>query len=98
MILIAIAWIYVVLLAAVAEAMSPGGTLLGALFTFVLYAVVPLAVVLYLVGTPARKRALRSAEQAGQALPETKGSSSSKAPDGSGHAPAGPVAAERKEP
>jgi hypothetical protein len=37
---------------------------LGALFTFILYGCLPLALVLYLLGTPARRRARRAAEQA----------------------------------
>jgi hypothetical protein len=86
MYLIAIAWIYVVLMMAVAEAMSRQGTLLGAVFTFVLYGVMPLSIVLYIVGTPGRKRARRAAEAA--AL---------KAPDGAGHAAGDAVAAKGKE-
>ena len=50
--LVAIAWIYVVLMMAVAEATSSDGTLLGAFFTLLLYGVLPLAIVLYLLGTP----------------------------------------------
>ena len=64
MYLVAIGWMYVVLMMTVAEALSPQGTVLGALFTFVLYGCLPLAVVLYLLGTPARRRARRAAEQA----------------------------------
>lgn len=63
MYLVAIGWMYVVLMMTVAEALSPQGTVLGALFTFVLYGCLPLAVVLYLLGTPARRRARRAAEQ-----------------------------------
>lgn len=67
MYLVAIAWIYVVLLMAVAEALAPNGSVLGALFTFVLYGVLPLAIVLYILGTPVRKRALRRAQLAAAA-------------------------------
>lgn len=59
--LVAIAWIYVVLLMAVAEALAPTGSVIGAVFTFLLYGVLPLTVVLYILGTPVRKRALRRA-------------------------------------
>lgn len=48
---------YVVLMMAVAEAGAPGGTLLGALLTALLYGVAPLTLVLYLLATPARRRA-----------------------------------------
>ena len=54
--LVALAWIYVVLLVAVAEAVSPQGTLLGAFFTIVGWGVIPLALVLYILATPARRR------------------------------------------
>ncbi|MBC8054967.1 MAG: hypothetical protein H7Y61_00130, partial [Rhizobiales bacterium] len=57
MLLVAIAWIYVVLMVAVVEATSPRGTLLGAFFTLLLYGVMPLAIVGYLFMSPARKRA-----------------------------------------
>ena len=46
MLLIAIAWLYVALMMAVAEATHPHGSLLGAGITFVLYGVAPLALVL----------------------------------------------------
>ena len=52
MYLVAIAWIYVVLMMAVAEALSSQGTVLGAVITFVLYGVLPLSVVLYIMGAP----------------------------------------------
>ena len=77
--LVAIAWIYVVLMMAVAEALSSQGTVLGALFTVLLYGLLPLGIVLYILGTPARKRARRAAEAA--APP-----SASAPPDGGGHA------------
>lgn len=62
MLLVAIAWIYVVLMVAIVEATSARGTLLGAFFTLVLYGVLPLGIVSYLLLSPARKRARRSAE------------------------------------
>jgi len=55
--LVALAWIYVVLMMAVAEALSPQGTVLGAFFTFLLYGVLPLSIVLYVMGAPMRRRA-----------------------------------------
>lgn len=62
MYLIAIAWMYVVLMMALAEALSAQGTLLGALFTFLLYGCLPLSIVMYLLGTPMRRRARLAAE------------------------------------
>ena len=87
MYLIVIGWIYVVLMMSVAEAISTQGTVLGAVITFVLYGVMPLAIVVYIMGTPGRKRARRAAESAQE--------------DGGGHSSGGPgdtAAAERKEP
>ena len=45
MYLIAIGWIYVVLMVALVEALSSNGTVLGAVFTFLLWGVLPLAIV-----------------------------------------------------
>jgi hypothetical protein len=105
MYLIAIAWMYVVLMMAVAEALSTQGSVLGALITFVLYGLLPLGLVLYIFGTPARKRARKLAEvhdSGAEAQPATSTtspppSSQSPSPDRSGHAPSDPVTAERKE-
>ncbi len=85
--LVALGWMYVVLMAAAAEAMSPQGTLLGALFTVVGWGIVPLAVVLYILATPSRRAARARAEASAHAAD----------PDGGGHAPGDAVAPERKE-
>ncbi len=89
MYLVAIAWMYVVLMMAVAEATSPQGTVLGAVFTFVLYGILPLSIVLYLLATPARRALLRAAHDAAPSAAQ---------PDRGGHAAGDPVAPERKEP
>lgn len=60
--LVALAWIYVVLMMAVVEALSPQGSVLGAFFTFVLYGALPLSIVLYVMGAPMRRRARQRAE------------------------------------
>ena len=98
--IVPIAWMFVVVLMALAEATSTQGTLLGAFFTFVLYGLLPMAIVAYILGTPGRKRALqarREAEQ--QAWLAAQGSSD---PDAGGKAPTtaedGVVAPVRKEP
>ncbi|OOG35951.1 hypothetical protein [Polaromonas sp. A23] len=64
MYLIVIAWMYVVLMMSVAEATHPTGTLLGAMITFVLYGVGPLALVVYLMRAPARRKAIKAREAA----------------------------------
>jgi Kef-type K+ transport system membrane component KefB len=84
MYLIAIAWIYVVLMMAVAEALSSQGTVLGAVITFVLYGVLPLSIVMYILGAPGRRRLRQRAE--------------SEAPDGGSHTAGDPVAPEREKP
>ena len=83
--LVSIGWMYVVLMMSVAEALAPNGTLLGAMITLVFYGVLPLALVLYLLGTPARRRALRAAEK------------SAAQPDSGGQTPSDPVAPKREE-
>ena len=112
MYLVVIAWLYVVLMAAVAEAASPMGTVLGAVITFALYGLLPLSIVVYILGTPGRKRAIYARAMAERAeavnaaanpqpatLPQTV---DSVAPDADGKAPASAqgsaVAAVRKEP
>lgn len=87
--LVAIGWMYVVLMMTVAEATAPNGSLLGAVITFVLYGLLPLALVLYLLATPARRKALRAREAA---------LASAAQPDGGGHAPGDAVATKREEP
>lgn len=62
MYLVAIAWLYVALMMALAEAFHSQGTVLGAIVTFFLYGVGPLALVLYLMGAPGRRRAMRRSE------------------------------------
>lgn len=67
MYLIAIAWLYVALMMAAAEATSSQGSVLGAVFTFVLYGLLPIAVLMYILGTPARRRARLAQERAADA-------------------------------
>ena len=95
MYLIVIAWLYVALMMAVAEATSPIGSVVGAVFTFVLYGVGPVSLVIYLIGTPARRKAIKAREAdelAQRAAPV------SDQPDAGGEATADAVAPVRKEP
>lgn len=99
MYLVVIAWLYVALMMAVAEATSTQGTLLGALVTFVLYGLGPLALVVYLMLAPARRKLLRAREAAEfAAQQQAQGAASVGQPDAGGHAPADAVAPVRKEP
>lgn len=98
MYLVVIAWLYVALMMAVVEATSTQGSLLGALLTFVLYGLLPLALVIYLMLTPARRKLMRAREAAEWQAEQARRLQASDAPDGAGHAPADPVAPVRKEP
>ncbi len=91
MYLVAIAWLYVALMMAVAEATAPNGSLLGALFTFFAYGLGPTALVMYLLGTPARKARLRAQAEAELARLRQQ------ADEGRHAAAEAPVASERKE-
>ena len=55
--IVAIGWMFVVVMVSVAEALAPQGSLLGAALTFLGWGVLPLSVVLYILGTPVRRRA-----------------------------------------
>lgn len=100
MYLVAIAWMYVVLMMAAAEASSSTGTLLGAFVTLVLYGLLPLTIVMYLLNTPARRRALRAARTAPAATetPDSDESAGPPNPDQGRHAAGDPIAPVRKEP
>ena len=64
MYIIPIAWLYVAVMMSVAEATAPNGTILGAIVTFVLYGLLPISLILYFMGAPGRKRAIRAREAA----------------------------------
>jgi hypothetical protein len=86
--IVTIAWIFVVGLAALVEGTSPQGSWLGALITFTFWGLLPLGLVLYVLDTPNRKRARRTAEQ------QAAGSGT---PDGGGVTAGDGLAPEREE-
>lgn len=94
MYLIVIAWCYVTVMMAIVEASSPQGSIVGALVTFVLYGLLPMAILVYILGTPQRKRQLKAQREAQQcaydqsqaALDEVTAAVS---PDASSHTPGG---------
>jgi hypothetical protein len=92
MYLIVIAWLYVTLLMALAEAFSSQGTVLGAIITFVFYGLLPMGLVVYLMGTPLRRKAIRRQDE--QARQEFLSSQTDSAvqPDAGRHAAALPEA------
>lgn len=93
MVLVALGWMYVVLLMTVAEATDSNGSLLGAFFTFVLYGALPLSIVMYLLRAPARRRARRAREAADPGSAPTGFD-----PDRGDHAPGDADAPVGKEP
>jgi hypothetical protein len=100
--LVVIAWMYVVLMMSVAEATNTTGSVLGAIVTFFLYGVLPLVVVVYLLRTPQRRRAIKAREAAEDAAHAAGRAAPSAQPDAGGEAAgaaeAGGVAPVRKEP
>ena len=88
MYIIPIGWLYVALMMAVAEATSSNGTVLGASITFLLYGLAPVALVVYLMGAPARSRAVKAIRAQEAALRPDGKTAPLIDPDGSGHAPA----------
>ena len=92
MYILVIGWLYVASMMAVAEATNANGTLLGAIVTFLLYGVGPVALVVYLMREPARMRRRKAA-----ALAERMAAISAQ-PDAGGKTAADPVAPVRKEP
>lgn len=63
MYLVAIGWLYVALMMAVAEANHPSGTVLGGIVTFLFYGLLPTALLMYVMGTPLRRKANREREK-----------------------------------
>lgn len=62
MYLVAIAWLYVALMMALAEATHVNGTVLGAIVTFLLYGLLPTGLIMYVMGTPLRRKARLATE------------------------------------
>ena len=87
MYLVIIAWMYVVLMMSVAEATNSSGTVLGAIVTFFLYGVGPAGLLAYLMGTPARKRAIKKREV--EELAAAHANTRSLDPNASSHAAGG---------
>lgn len=94
MYIVVIGWLYVAVMMAVAEATSNNGSVLGAIVTLLVYGVAPVALVVYLMLEPARKRrriAVRAKDQPGEVA-------MSGAPDGRGKPATDTVAPVREKP
>ncbi len=111
MYIVPIAWLYVALMMALAEATASNGTVLGAIITFLFYGLLPISLVVYVMGTPARKRAIKAQEQAALAAAQAAGALhadvdpagtpaevSGRAPDAHSEAPTDAVAPVREKP
>lgn len=96
MYIVPIAWLYVALMMAVAEATNSNGTVLGAIITFLLYGVLPITLVMYVMGAPARRRAIKAKEQAELAALRAQ-TASVLAPDADGQTAADTIPAVREE-
>jgi len=101
--IVVIAWLYVALMMGIAEATNTTGTVLGGIVTFVLYGLAPIALVVYLMGAPGRRRRARereAAERAAAIAAHQAGSvaaTPSAQPDQGGETPADTIASVRKE-
>ena len=93
MILVLLAWLYVVLMMAVSEALAPQGSVVGGVITFVMYGTVPLALLTYLLAATAHRRARLKA-----AAGSTRGPGAAEQADAGGHAAGDPIAPVGKEP
>jgi hypothetical protein len=99
MYIVPIAWLYVAVMMSVAEATNSNGTLLGAVVTFVFYGLLPVGLVLYIMGTPGRKRILqaRQEEEREAYAARQAALASDTAPDAGSHAPTDAVAPVREK-
>jgi hypothetical protein len=84
MLIVTAGWLFVVVLFALVQLVSPQGSILVALLLVFGAGVLPLAVVLYVMGAPARRRRRRAEASAAD-------------PDAGGHAAGDPVAPKREE-
>ena len=72
MYIVAIAWIYVALMMSVAEATNTNGTVLGGIVTFILYGILPTAIIIYIMDAPRRKRVRLALEREASELAKSQ--------------------------
>jgi hypothetical protein len=94
MYIVPIAWLYVTVMMAVAEATNTTGTVLGGIVTFLLYGLLPVGLVVYVMGAPARRRAIKAREHA--ELAATRATLAFE-PDAGSHAAGDAITTERKK-
>lgn len=95
MYIVPIAWLYVTVMMAVAEATNTNGTVLGGIITFLLYGLLPVGLVVYVMGAPGRRRAINARERAELSAAQV---SSALQPNASTHAAGDAIPSEGKKP
>lgn len=95
MLIVAVGWLYVALMMAITE-----HTVVAGIATFLLYGVAPVSIVLYIMGTPGRRKRnkARQAWEARQAQLAREAGHPGAAPDASGDDPASEPADEPRRP
>ena len=96
MLLVALAWMYVVLMVAVVQATGDGASVTHAVFTILFYGVLPVGILGYLFLSPARRRVRRAQAEDAPDAPGPAGGSIPE-PDHGGHAAGEAVAPVREE-
>jgi hypothetical protein len=94
--IVLVGWGYVVAMMALAEAVGPSGSVLGAIVTALLYGALPMSVIWYIGG--ARGRALARQRASESHRDEPPPASGDDDPGGGGQPPGDAVAPEREEP
>ena len=89
--IVAVAWMYVVVMMSIAQAISPDGSVWGAIGILLFYGLLPVSLVMYVLFTPHRRRARRAQEAREQPMASTQD-------DAGGLTPSDPVSPKREEP
>lgn len=95
MYLVLIGWLYVALMMAAAEATNSSGSVLGAIVTFFMYGLAPIALVFYFMSRSKPPKLKNSADSDGSSGPPQQANASGHA---AGAAELGGVSSVRKEP
>ncbi|WP_374320672.1 hypothetical protein [Aquabacterium sp.] len=96
--IIAIGWMFVVVIAALVEAFGTPGSVLGGIVTLLFYGVVPLGLLMYVLGTPLRRKARLAQEQLEREVTPADTTPSVEQPDTGGLPTGDPLPPIRKEP
>jgi len=86
LLIVAIAWIYVVLMMSITE-----HTIIAGIMTFLLYCVLPLTIILYLMATPQRRRRRQPVTAALQQVADEQPVAGSARPSAAADQPSAPA-------